>query len=783
MKHRDQTPPETTTDGTELASGTQNNAVHGRRSPSSTSHSLTLLNERKLSMNKNSEIIDPSFNGGETPVPSTESTSQHENNLLAAALQYARAGCAVMPLHSTKHGGCSCGKDSCSSPGKHPRTPHGVKDATTEETTIRKWWTQWRHANIGIATGEGSGLLVLDVDPRHGGDEPLKQLEENHGSIPHTIETITGGNGRHLYFRYPQGAKVANSVGKLGPGLDIRSTGGVVVAPPSKHVSGKTYGWKDGRALGQTALAELPDWLLDRLQVLERNNSPLTITDGKIKEGQRNETLFHAACCLRGRGFEKSAIEVHLQLINQSQCEPPLGEAEITAIAISAAKYPTNALGGQSLTSMSHSLPSLDPTSTAAIAEWVSQKAFFATDRAGNLYVFQNGVYRPNAIKVIKKMVKTFLREQGWSRKWSSHKTKEVAEYLAADAPELWDCPPLDQINVLNGLLHLDTKEFSPHSPDWLSTIQIQVAFDPSAICPKIDAFIQSVLPQDNPSLAYEMAADIVTPDRSLQKAIVLYGAGGNGKSTFLSLLIRFVGEDNVTGMSLHDLEKIRFASARLYGKLANICPDLPTDCLAGTSIFKAITGEDRLVGENKFCPAFEFTPYSRLIFSTNQLPRTRDSSPAFWDRWLVVPFQRTFRGTGRELSRTELDRQLHDPKELSGLLNKVLEVWPSVRQHGFTVSPSMTAALRDYQNEVDPIAEFLSTALRPDPQGMVRKTEVYEAYELFAEQHGQTPLTNGVFWKRAKAWTQGWQGVQRKIDGKTQRVLLGIRLEINSQD
>ena len=725
----------------------------------------------------------PEDNASSHSLPDSESMTQHEDSLLASALQYARDGWPVLPLHGIKHGRCTCGKVSCSAPGKHPRTNNGVKDATTEETTIRKWWTQWPHANIGIATGEGSGLLVLDVDPRHGGDESLKQLEVNHGSIPHTIETITGGNGRHFCFRYPLGVKVANSVGKLGPGLDIRSTGGFIVAPPSRHVSGKPYAWKDGQAPGQIALAELPNWLLDRLQVPERNNSPLTITDGKIKEGQRNETLFHAACCLRGRGFEQKAIEVHLRLVNQLHCEPPLGEAEITTIAGSAAKYLTNAQGGQSLTGMSHSLTPLDPTSTAAIAEQVSQKAFFATDRAGNLYAFQNGVYRPNAIRVIKKMVKMILQEQGWSRKWSSHKTKEVAEYLAADAPELWDCPPLDQINVLNGLLHLDTKEFSPHSPDWLSPIQIPVVFDPSAICPKIDSFIQSVFPQDNPSLAYEMAADIVTPDRSLQKAIALYGAGGNGKSTFLSLLIRFVGKDNVTGMSLHDLEKNRFASARLYGKLANICPDLPTDCLAGTSIFKAITGEDRLVGENKFCPAFEFTPYSRLIFSTNHLPRTRDSSPAFWDRWLVAPFQRTFRGTGRELSRTALDRQLHDPKELSGLLNKVLEVRPSVRQHGFTVSPSMTAALRDYQNEVDPIAEFLSTALRPDPQGMVRKTEVYEAYELFAEQHGQTPLTNGVFWKRVKAWTQGWQKVQRKIDGKAQRVLLGIRLEINSQD
>ena len=726
----------------------------------------------------------PEDNASSHSLPDSESMTQHEDSLLASALQYARDGWPVLPLHGIKHGRCTCGKVSGSAPGKHPRTNNGVKDATTEETTIRKWWTQWPHANIGIATGEGSGLLVLDVDPRHEGDESLKQLEVNHGSLPHTVEAITGGNGRHLCFNYPQGAKIANSVGKLGSGLDIRGNGGFVVAPPSRHVSGKPYAWKDGQAPGQIALAELPNWLLDRLQVPERNNSPLTITDGKIKEGQRNETLFHAACCLRGRGFEQKAIEVHLRLVNQLHCEPPLGEAEITTIAGSAAKYLTNAQGGQSLTGMSHSLTPLDPTSTAAIAEQVSQKAFFATDRAGNLYAFQNGVYRPNAIRVIKKMVKTFLREQGWSRKWSSHKTKEVAEYLAADAPELWDCPPLDQINVLNGLLHLKTRELLPHSPDWRSTVQIPVFYDPLATCPNIDAFFHAVFPENSGSLPYEIAADIVTPDRSIQKGFMFHGAGGNGKSTVLSLFQRFVGEANVTALSLHDLEKNRFARARLCGKLANICSDLPTDSLPGTSIFKAITGGDRLAGEHKFCPAFEFTPYVRMIFSTNHLPQTRDSSPAFWDRLLVVPFVRTFRGTRQERSRTELDRLLHDPKELSGLLNKALEVWSSLRQHGFTVSSSMTAALRDYQKDVDPIAEFLSTALQPDPNAMVSKVQVYDAYCRFAIKQDLTPvLPNVTFWKRAKSWSQGWQEVQREIDGRLQRVLLGVRLHVDSQD
>ncbi len=266
---------------------------------------------------------------------------------------------------------------------------------------------------------------------------------------------------------------------------------------------------------------------------------------------------------------------------------------------------------------------------------------------------------------MVKERVKELLREKGRSGKWSSHRSEEVVKYLAVGAPSLWERPPLDQINVLNGQLHLATGEFLPHSPTWLSSIQIPVAYDPTATCPAIEEFFHAVLPEDNVGIGYELAADIVTPDRSLQKAMLLHGPGGNGKSTFLALLTRFVGENNVTGTSLHNLEKNRFASARLHGKLANICPDLPNEHLAGTSIFKAITGNDRLVGEHKFQSAFEFTPFTRLIFSTNHLPGTRDSSRAFWDRWMVIPFSRQFRGTGHEIPRMELDRRLQDKQEL----------------------------------------------------------------------------------------------------------------------
>jgi phage/plasmid-associated DNA primase len=109
------------------------------------------------------------------------------------------------------------------------------------------------------------------------------------------------------------------------------------------------------------------------------------------------------------------------------------------------------------------------------------------------------------------------------------------------------------------------------------------------------------------------------------------------------------VGPENVSHLSLQKLEADRFAPARLYGKLANICPDLPSERMLGSAVFKAITGCDRITGEFKYQDSFEFTPFARLLISANHLPASRDASKAFFDRWLMIPFHAGFRNTRKE--------------------------------------------------------------------------------------------------------------------------------------
>lgn len=185
---------------------------------------------------------------------------------LTEALFCALRGWRVFPTHSVDDAGdCSCGLPSCRNVGKHPigrLVPNGLKDATVEPATITKWWTIYPTANLAIVTGRNSGIVVLDVDPKHGGDQTLADLEQAHSRLPQTVEAITGSGGRHVYFKHPA-FNLPNSAGKVGPGLDIRGDGGYVVAPPSNHVSGGQYQWEISSHPADVQLADMPQWLLE----------------------------------------------------------------------------------------------------------------------------------------------------------------------------------------------------------------------------------------------------------------------------------------------------------------------------------------------------------------------------------------------------------------------------------------------------------------------------------------------------------------------------------------
>lgn len=202
--------------------------------------------------------------------------------------------------------------------------------ATTSE--VEEWFRRWPDGNVGVVTGAVSGLVVLDIDPKHDGDESLARLIREHGPLPHTVEALTGGGGRHIYFAHPGGI-LRNKVG-LHPGIDIRGDGGCVVAPPSVHASGKAYTWVKGSDPQHTPLAPLPAWLLQETTGVRQGRGHSLdywrnlVREG-VPEGERNNTIASLTGHLLWHGVDTDVVLELLLCWNRVRCRPPLAEEEV----------------------------------------------------------------------------------------------------------------------------------------------------------------------------------------------------------------------------------------------------------------------------------------------------------------------------------------------------------------------------------------------------------------------------------------------------------------------
>ena len=182
---------------------------------------------------------------------------------LVAALDGAARGWSVVALHHPdEHAphGCSCGRGDCAAPARHARVEveaHEHHRADPDE--LRGWWRRWPEANVGVVTGMLSGLLVLEVDHRSGGDGSLVHLEGEFAPLPPTAEVRLGGWERQVWFRH-EGPRVAS--GPVAAGLTVEADGGLVVLPPSRAPSGEVFHWEIEHPPG-AHLPRPPDWLGD----------------------------------------------------------------------------------------------------------------------------------------------------------------------------------------------------------------------------------------------------------------------------------------------------------------------------------------------------------------------------------------------------------------------------------------------------------------------------------------------------------------------------------------
>lgn len=261
-------------------------------------------------------------------------------NVMEAAVAYVGAGFNVIPMYGIIDGKCQCGKADCRNAGKHPLIKWKDLSVVTVDT-VKEWFTKWSSANIAVITG--NGLLVVDIDAKSGGLESLALLEAKYGPLPKSVRVLTGGGGLHIYFIYNAMLHKIKSLTGLLKGVDIRADGGIIIAPPSNHISGKQYEWFDGKSIVDTPIEQAPEFLLnlikgDSEKSNSANDASLSDTD-KFHEGTRNDGIFKLAIQLRKNGLTGDALLIQVIEANNTMCVPPLDDGELTKIIESALSY------------------------------------------------------------------------------------------------------------------------------------------------------------------------------------------------------------------------------------------------------------------------------------------------------------------------------------------------------------------------------------------------------------------------------------------------------------
>jgi putative DNA primase/helicase len=665
------------------------------------------------------------------------------------ALRYARRGWLVVPMHATRDGKCSCPKgDACERAGKHPIAEHGVNDATTERGQIKRWWAESPDANIGIAAGSESGIIVLDIDPRNDGYKSLKRLKEELGPLPDTVTTRTGGGGRHLVFEYPSFAVRKDTSGKkFGRGVDILSDGCIMVAPPSRHATGKRYRWKEGKSYRDVEPAKLPKTWLDRLRK-DGSAGPgteklSTQVDGRIPEGQRNTSLTSLAGTLQRGGVSPAAITAALIAENKAKCSPPLDRSEIEKIVGSITKYsPTSPIGDGA-------------DAAERLMQLVLERNF---NRGKHLMLCPDGrswhydvrLWRPVPDQWVSKIILEAIQVNPVKKQNTASLISQVLTVLRAKVAIKDDvlgfvADPAPVINAANGEIWIaadGSVELRPHRPDSHLRHCLDVRYDPDAKCLEYDRAVAEIFaaadnPEDLVRHWNEFVGYVIQPRRHIPIIMILLGGGDNGKTVLIRTVIRLLGTSLVEAQRVDNLDKNRFAMGSLFGKLLYVDDDIRAGARLPDGILKTISEAKEVTGEYKYKPPFNFTVRTVPVLLCNNIPSLADLSHGMLRRLQVIPFDRTFTGDAKDA--TLFDRIW--AIELPGVLNRALRGYRRLleRNSSFKLPDAVKKATAAWLGQANPLPAFIEERCVKGVSECCWMRSLYAAYTTWAQQAGYT--------------------------------------------
>lgn len=673
-------------------------------------------------------------------------------NVFDLSIVYAARGWHVLPLHSVRGGRCTCGRSDCTSPGKHPRTLHGVHDATTDLNQLAEWYERWPDANVGIATGRTSGLVVLDIDPRNRGDDSLDDLIMKYGRLPDTLEVLTGGGGRHLYFRYPTGVQyLKSSKSSLGAGLDISADGTYVVAPPSSHVSGNSYVWEASSDPENDEPADLPTWLLNLLtagQGAPNGGKPhKQAQGGKVLQGQRNTWLTSEAGRMRRAGMDEPAMLAALKILNQQNCFPPLDEAEVTRIVQSVCRYQP----GYALTDAGNA-EFLNDRCTGQICYRHDVRRWFVF-RSPVWVADDNGEVERLALEAIrerqaqafgiqdadlrKKTLVFLLNSENGYRLRSMLEIAKSRPNLAKSGAEFDRNAMI--LAVQNGVINLENGNFREGRPEDYLTRVAGTHFDPAATAPRWEQFVAEIFLGDRELTNFIQRAIGYTLTGLTQEEVFFFchGAQGlNGKSTLFDIMRALLGDyakNTSFSTFTHDPNKGGHQESLMALEGARLVTAQETSTVGtlNEAILKLMTGRDPITGSRKHEHEHTYWPQYKLWLAANDLPKVRDVSRAFWRRVVLIPFLARFEGEKQDKT-----LRIKLRAELPGILNWALAGCLAYQREGLNPPQRCVDAAEAWRSDNDPLADFLATC-KLDPRLETKASDLFGRYEQYCRLNG----------------------------------------------
>ena len=399
------------------------------------------------------------------------------------------------------------------------------------------------------------------------------------------------------------------------------------------------------------------------------------------------------------------------------------------------------------------------------------------------LYYFNGAFYELGAETIVEEKCNELLDDKS--------KTHTVNETIALIKYGSYVNRTEADKNILclkNGLFNMETGELGEFDPIVFVTRQLPVEFDPKADCPSIKKFISEIVREQDVPAVQEWVGYCLHPGYEIQKAALFIGEGANGKSTLLGLIKAFLGAKNISTLSLQALDNNKFAPARMFGKMANLYPDLPDAALHRTGTFKMLTGGDTIQGEKKFIQdSFDFTNTAKLLFSCNKVPETMDRTPAFFRRWVFINFPYKFEGKNADKN---ILKKLTTQEELSGFFNWAFEGLKRLLKQGDFTNTKSTEEMADhYERLSSPVAAFVKDRVESgnpytiDSAGAVLKAPFYKDFVEYCNENSLPACASNTFGKDLPRYLPSVMAGKIRQDRTLQHCWRGISFVINEKE